>query len=550
MKKKVKESLVKKVTGGKSSILFAPSLSEVADKYDREKIVKAHFPRTIESVMVGSADGSGNIKSTKSAVMDSCIMPNEPQQISMQNRLDPRYSLNDKVYRMFEDNNSWIGWTACAVLAQHPIISRCCSIPGEDAIAVGYKIQFSDASQNTKDDELASKRMIKQAKHMGIHQCCRKLDANKRVFGIGLAIPCFESNSDSEKDYIEKLMENPMNWDAIRKGRLKYTGMKVVDPYWLCPEFNQMSAFDPTSQDFYEPTWWRVGTTKRRIHKSWCIKVVNTIVADILKPTYYYGGVPLPQMLMKRMYSADKVADEAQMLAMSKRLLVVDANVQKLVANPKEAAKVMDALKFARDNWGVFFKNPNTTVQQVDTYITEFNQLIMTQYQLVASIAQIPAPKLLKVMPTGFSDVSELVWKDYAQHICSIQEDEYVPLLDMHYGLLMRLEDGKQRDFEIVFNPVDVPTLMEKAEIVEKETKAAKILVEQGVLAPEEIRSVIRAKRGGEFSSVSEKPNENAKRKEEFVIEQAEIAAESAEKMAKSGESMKGDKVIKNKLMV
>ena len=131
-------------------------------------------------------------------------------------------------------------------------------------------------------------------------------------------------------------------------------------------------------------------------------------------------------MLMKRLYSADKVADEAQMLAMSKRLLVVDANIQKLVANPKEAAKIMDALKFARDNWGVFFKNPNTNVQQVDTYITEFNQLIMTQYQLVASIAQIPAPKLLKVMPTGFSDVSELVWKDYAQQICSIQ-DPYAP---------------------------------------------------------------------------------------------------------------------------
>ena len=151
-------------------------------------------------------------------------------------------------------------------------------------------------------------------------------------------------------------------------------------------------------------------------------------------------------------------------------------------------------------------------------------------------------------MPTGFSDVSELVWKDYAQQICSIQEDEYVPLLEMHYGLLLRLEEGIDREHEVVFNPVDVPTLMEKAVIVEKETKAAKVLIEQGVLAPEEVREVIRAKRGGEFSSVSEKQSPEAKRKEEFVVEQAEIAAKSAEKAAKAG--AKGDKVIKNKIMV
>lgn len=550
-KSKGRKSLTEQILGDSdpfsNAIMRASRLADVADSFDRERIIRAHFPRTIDSVKVRSK-GCGTVRSTLTEIMDGCVQPNGPQEISMFKNLNPRNVINDKVYRMFEEDNSWIGWLACAVLAQHPIISRCCSIPGEDAIAVGYKLQFNDEGEGTEKDERFSKRLIKRTKAMGVNQACRKLDANKRVYGMGIAVPCFEAKSEQEKKRIDAMMENPFNWDAIKKGNLKYIGMKVVDPYWLCPEFDDVSGFDPISKDFYEPTWWQVGNMNRRIHKSWCIKVVNTIVSDLLKPTYYYGGVPLPQMLMKRLYSADKVADEAQMLAMSKRLLVVDANIQKLVANPKEAAKIMDALKFARDNWGVFFKNPNTNVQQVDTYITEFNQLIMTQYQLVASIAQIPAPKLLKVMPTGFSDVSELVWKDYAQQICSIQEDEYVPLLEMHYGLLLRLEYGIDREHEVVFNPVDVPTLMEKAVIVEKETKAAKILIEQGVLAPEEVREVIRAKRGGEFSSVSEKQSPEAKRKEEFVVEQAEIAAKSAEKTAKTGG--RGDRVIKNKVMV
>lgn len=541
-----RKSLTQTLAGMSGDIMSAPALSKVADNFDFDRIVDAHFPRTIENVVVKDEKGN-RVRSTLSEVMDGVIVPNGPQETQFFNQLDPRNAINGKVYRMFEDDNSWIGWMACAVLAQHPIISRCCSIPGEDAIAVGYKIHFDEQDGNADEEDKFAKKLVRRSKKMGLNQVCRRLDANKRVFGIGLCVPCFEASSDAEKEYIDKLMENPLNWDAIRKGRLKYLGMKVVDPYWLCPIFDDASGFDPTSIAFYEPTWWQVGSTRKKIHKSWCVKVVNTIVSDLLKPTYYYGGVPLPQMLMKRMYSADKVADEAQMLAMSKRLLVVDANVQKLVANPKEAAKIMDALKFARDNWGVFFKNPNTNVQQVDTYITEFNQLIMTQYQLVASIAQIPAPKLLKVMPTGFSDVSELVWKDYAQQICSIQEDEYVPLLEMHYEFLLRLEYGKERPLEVVFNPVDVPTLMEKAIISEKETKAAKLLIEQGVLAPEEVREVLRNKRGGEFSSVSEKQSPDAKRKEEFIVEQAEIAAESVEKAAKS-KGGRGDRVIKNKI--
>ena len=536
-----------------SDILRAIPLRDVADTFDRNAAIKRLFPRTIEDVKAVNSRGKTGTKSTKSVVFDSCITPNEGDPISLYNQsMTPNTinsSINGKVLQHFSENYAWLGWLTCATLAQHPLISRACSIPGEDAVAVGYKINFNIDNDDAVQDDIRVKRLIREAKEMGINHVLRAFDANKRIFGIGICIPCFEGKDRDADDFIMEAMANPYNIDAF-KGRkdIKYIGMKVVDPYWLTPQFDEKSGFDPTSKDFYKPTWWQVGSTKKRIHKSWVISFVNTIVADILKPTYYYGGMPLPQMLMERMYSADKVADEAQLLAMSKRLLVVDANVQKLVANPKEAAKIMDALKYARDNWGVFFKNPNSSVQQVDTYITEFNQLIMTQYQLVASIAQIPAPKLLKVMPTGFSDVSELVWKDYAQQETCIQEDEYTPILERHFQLHLAMNHKNQDEFEIVFNPVDVPTLMEKAKIAELEAKATKIMVDYGVLAPEEIRKVLRAKRGGEFSCVKSKPDANARRKEEFILEQAKISAKAAEKTAESG-GKPADRVIKNKIL-
>lgn len=503
-----------------SDIMSAEPLSKVADNFNRDEILKKIFPRTIDNVCKTTKNGKRI--STKTEVMDGwCssqgICPNEGDPISLYNSMMNPCLISDKVLKYFSDNFAWLGWLTCATLAQHPFISRACSIPGEDAVSVGYSIKLpkEDGDRTDDTDKQKAKSLIREAKRMGINQVLRKFDYNKRVFGIGICIPCFESDTEDGRKYIRKMLSMPFNIDALKNKSLRYVGMKVVDPYWLTPIFDDDAGFNPASKDFYIPTWWQIGSTEKQIHKSWCVHYVNTIVADVLKPTYYYGGMPLPQMLMQRVYSADKVADEAQMLAMSKRLLVVDANVQKLVANPKEAAKIMDALKFARDNWGVFFKNPNTNVQQVDTYITEFNQLIMTQYQLVASIAQIPAPKLLKVMPTGFSDISELVWKDYAQHIYSIQEDELEPILDRHFmfHFIVNLKK-KDYDLEITFNPVDVPTLMEKAKIAELETKSAKTLIEQGVLSPEEVRKVIRSKRGGEFCGVSEKQSDMAVRKD------------------------------------
>lgn len=536
-----KESLSKQFERERNEILSAPKLSVVADTFDKEALIAKNFPRTIKDVKIQKGKKTSP-KTILSVIMDSAL--SEGETINTFNNLDPR-CLDDKVFRYFADDNAWIGWMSCATVAQHPLVSRLCSIPGEDAISVGYNLSVmggdanKDGSRNSKDEQYL-RTLIKKSKKMGLEECCRKLDYNKRVFGIGICVPCFESNTETGKNYIWEMLANPRNLDALNNKSIFYTGMKVVDPYWLTPQFDEESGFNPASRDFYTPTWWQIGTSKRKIHKSWCITVVNTIVSDILKPTYYYGGMPLPQMVMKRIYSADCVANEAQMLAMSKRLLVVDANVNKLVANPKEAAKVMDALKYARDNWGVFFKNPNTQVQQVDTYITEFNQLIMTQYQLVASLGQIPAPKLLKVMPTGFSDITELVWKDYAQHLNTIQENEYVPLLEAHYEYYTRKVERKPLDLEVVFNPVDVPTLKEKAEIEQIEAKADAEYINAGVMSPEEVRTAVRNKRGGRFGHIEYKAPKDAKRREEIVSDnQLKNETKTAASLAKKKNTTK-----------
>lgn len=443
------------------------------DGFKYENVIKKLFPRTILQMRESN---------TGKFAMDDDNFPHINSNVLGSYGYNPMSNdrIPEKIMRYYEDHY-FIGWSACAALSQHEFISRACSIPGEDAIAIGYSVAFSNHDNKSDNDSGEIKEMIKESNDVyDINEVCRRLDFNKKVFGCGLAVPSFEGD--------EVDMENPMNLDATIKS--KYLGWKVVDPYWITPEFDERSISDPSYKDYFVPTWWRL-TNGKRIHKSWCIFVVNTIVPDIFKPTYYYGGIPLTQMIYERVYAADKVANEAPQLALTKRLLVVDANIQKMVANPSAALKIMNALSFGRDNWGVFFKNPGTNVSQIDTVLSEFNQMIMTQYQLVASIAQIPATKLLKTVPTGFKSTGDYEWKDYAQTINAIQNNDFRPLLEKHYRILWKIHSGKNEGITVSFYPVDAPSLMEMARINEKKAKILQGDVKSGIITPNEARRAI-----------------------------------------------------------
>lgn len=411
--------------------------------------------------------------------------------------INDAHHIPDEIYEFY--SRGFITWTTCAMFAQHEIINRACAVRGEDAVAVGYEITYADSDKqkekgekkDTDNDYLTA--LMKVSKRMNIDEVLRKLDYNKCVFGIGLAVPTFDGDVD---------MSTPFNIDA--KGLDTYTGFTTIEPYWLIPQFDNEAASDPSSKHFFEPTWWRLPNGKL-IHRSWCIKVVNSYVSDILKPTYIYGGVPLTQMIYERVFAADKCANEAPMLALTKRLLVVDANIQQVLADPKHIKDLMDVVTYCRTNWGVMFKQPTANINQIDTSLGEYDQLIMTQYQLVASIAQMPATKLLKVTPTGFQSTGEYEWKDWAQSLIDIQEMEFNPLLERHYQLLSK-KKGRVIAVNIKWNAVDAPTAKEKADIQATKASTYSQLLSAGAVSPEEVRDVMRNDEEGEFTTLSSEP--------------------------------------------
>jgi hypothetical protein len=316
------------------------------------------------------------------------------------------------------------------------------------------------------------------------------MSINKKVFGYGLVIPVVDGAN----------MEEPYNIDGIKKG--SYKGMTVVEPYWLSPELDQEAVGNPASKYFYIPTWYKIAGGKR-IHRSWVIKVINSEVSDVLKPSYYFGGVPLTQQIYERVFAAEKVANEAPLLALTKRLLVADANIENMVANPEKAAEIMAQVTYFRDNFAVWFKNPNDTVNQIDTSLADFDAMVMTQYQLVASIAEMPATKLLKTTPKGFNSTGDYEQDDYNQSLIEIQENDYTPLIDRHNELMTKSDYGKVIKLKVTFNPIDTPTEKEVAEVDEIKSRTAGNYINSGILSPSEERNILRTDPEGRYTSLS-----------------------------------------------
>ena len=366
------------------------------DDFDKAEAIRKIFPRTTDSLVSCDTGRSiGEYQDKKRAFATD----NEADTVRAEStppfkRFSPLdyYGINEKVLRHFQ-LRGFIGWNACAIIAQHELISRACSIPAEDAMAPGYTVQYLDKSivgdgqHDGKDiDFLAN--IKRAADDMGMNKICIKYCYNKKVFGVGLAIPCMDESVD---------MEKPYNPDGVTKG--SYHGFSVVDPYWIRYDFDDASVSDATSKDFYVPTYYCM-PDGRRVHKSWVFRAINCEVPDVLKPTYYFGGLPLTQMMYERVFCGDKIANEAPMLAMTKRLLIADANVEQMVADPRHANLMMKAINFFRDNFAVFFKKPNSQVTQLDTNISDLPPLTASQYQLASAIAQIPVTKLMMIFST------------------------------------------------------------------------------------------------------------------------------------------------------
>lgn len=390
-------------------------------------------------------------------------------------------------------SQGFIGYQMCALISQNWLVNKACSMPGRDAVRHGYDLTFNDGMEV---DSAVKEKIKKIDRKYQIKQKMAQHIRKGRIFGISHALPVVDYGSPAAT---KKALELPFNLDGVQPG--SYKGITLIDPYWITPELDHQAAVNPASLHFYEPTWWRVNGN--RIHRSHLIIFRNGEVPDVLKPTYFYGGIPLTQQIAERVYASERTANEAPALALSKRTTVIHADLESALANQADFDARMQLWARYRDNYGIKVLGSEETAEQFDTSLADFDAVVMTQYQLVAAIAGVPATRLIETSPKGFNATGEYEESSYNQTLESMQENDADPLLERHHLLLMKSFLPASIAKPVAeWEPVAPLSAKEKAEINEINARTGASLSASGAIDGHDERQRIIADKHSGYNGI------------------------------------------------
>lgn len=409
-------------------------------------------------------------KVVKGAAMDGC----EGSSAQYQANFD---TANPHLLSYFIASSSFIGYYACAIIAQHWLVSKGCEMKAKDAVKKGWDISVNDgteldAKQIKVIEALDKKYRLKYNMSEGVKF--------KNIFGIRHLL---FKNTDPNFDY-----EKPFNPDSFKDG--KYAGISQIDPYWVTPVFDNVDLTDPTSIGFYDPTFWQVNGKK--YHKSHFVILLGDEVSDYLKPTYRYGGVSLAQKVYERVYASERTANEAPQLAMTKRLQVRKTDLAKAQANKAKFVKNLQTANDYRDNYGVTVVGKDEDIVQLETSLADLDDVIMTQFQLVCAVFDVPAIKMLNTTPKGFSGGSEE--NDiYLESVEELQGNDMNEIAQAHYARLIPSSLSKAlniNDLEIELNwrPLKIQSESELSTVRSNNANADAALFNTGAIDNIDIR--------------------------------------------------------------
>ena len=438
--------------------------------------------------------------------MDTCIKNNT--------MVGMKGSPKDIVFTFFT-KFGYIGWQICSVLAQHWLISNACSISNKDCLRNGWNNIFVDKDDKDDTDEEKEKAQDTLNKLFDIGQ--QKYKVNEKLLKWGYFYNVFGTSFLLPKiDGVK--YDKPYNADGIKKGSFK--GLTVIEPYWMIPEFDYETVTDPTNVNFFEPEYYRT-SNGIRIHRSHLIIGRRKFVSDILKPSYYYGGISLAQEIYERVYASEKCSNEAPLLLLTKRLNYYKVKLKDLILNPAKYKEIAQMLTTMRDNQGILFADHDDDIGQIDTSLSDLDQVIMEQYKLVSAIARIPVDKLFETNPTGgLSASGDYNIKNYNQDLNTLQNDLFKPAIDRINEIMMRSEFDSNDKVSIVFNPTDNPTDKEIAELNEKKAQTMALYLQNNLITPEEARQKLVNDKSSGFAFLKGVEMEEPTPEEQQEIEQ------------------------------
>ena len=418
-------------------------------------------------------------------------------------------------------NSYFMGYPAYSILSQNGILQNIIQSYAQQCVRKWVEIKSRSNSKDNKHDKI--KAIHKRMEELKVKDNYRLATEMMVMFG-GCKMYHKIKGDDLEDEYLTPLYIK----QKVKKGDLLY--IKVVEPLYATPlNFN---TTNPLSENFYEPQEWNILTTT--LHTSRLCHFSYNYVPTLLKPVYWFNGMPLIQLVLSYLIGFESVRKDIINVVSRYNINVFSTSLDALLnydgnSTFQDGEDCYSRLKLAQaimSNFSIFAMDNNPeapeTWQQFNMTIAGLSEILSQNAELVCAACRMPSIILYGTSPKGFNSTGDVELRTFYDLISSIQEANLLPSLQITFNLIqMDLFGEIDDDLFIEFNPLWTMSELDQSQINLNTMNTDVGYATAGIIATQEIRQKLAANpKSGydnlmsdvQFDSLMDEMNEEEKR--------------------------------------
>ena len=301
-----------------------------------------------------------------------------------------------------------------------------------------------------------------------------------------------------------KNRHDPLNW-SDKSGELKPgndLGFRVIHPLFTTPQ--TFNAVDPLAADFYKPSVFLV--MGKPVHRSRLIRFCENEVAEILKPSYNFLGIPQAQLLEDYVNDFRSNREAVNRLLKKFSSSFLKTNLKNFLYSRGSRAEVDRRIEHFvrwRNNDGVSLIDKDTEdFAQTNTPISGLDALLSQSLQFIVAVNRTNVVKTLGISPAGFNTGDSDI-KVHNDLIAALQEKVLrEPITQVLKAICLHLfGDAKAPSFS--FRPLNEEDARAVADTEKVRADTRAVYLDHGVISPDEARMALAQDEGSSLSDIA-----------------------------------------------
>jgi phage-related protein (TIGR01555 family) len=386
----------------------------------------------------------------------------------------------------YQEGQEFLGYPELALMAQRAEYRVISETIAEETTRCW--IRFNSVGDDDKSDKI--EQIESEFRRLNVRDAFKELAEQDGFFGRShLYLDTGDSDDANELatpmgDGRNKISQSKV---GVKDGLRKIARIKTVEPVWTYPR--EYNSSDPLSPDWYKPDVWLV--MGKTIHASRLLTFIGREVPDLLKPAYSFGGLSLTQMAKPYVQNWLDVRQATTEAIKAYSVFVLETDLSTILTpSGDELFARADLFNNMRNNRSLMIINKTEEAfQNVSQSLAGLHELQAQAQEHMAAVCKIPLVKLLGISPTGLNASSEGEMRSFNDMIHAYQERLFRQNLTRLLGFVQLSLFGEvdpEIDFE--FENLTELTDKESAEVRKMEAETDQILIDTGVISPEESR--------------------------------------------------------------